>query len=110
MAEQELCPHLDTIGEVTKEDLLQKAKVGFHSFIPSALHSVLLCVCVCGCVLAMACTSYKSIYADQNKPKCVCVCNNLQLSVLFVPSSFFSCRGLASPVEQGVQTYGPVCR
>uniref|UniRef100_A0A8D0A5L5 Ubiquitin carboxyl-terminal hydrolase n=1 Tax=Sander lucioperca TaxID=283035 RepID=A0A8D0A5L5_SANLU len=32
MAEQELCPHLDSIGEVTKEDLLQKSKVGFHSF------------------------------------------------------------------------------
>ncbi|XP_032395949.1 ubiquitin carboxyl-terminal hydrolase 20 isoform X4 [Etheostoma spectabile] len=26
MAEQELCPHLDSIGEVTKEDLLQKSK------------------------------------------------------------------------------------
>uniref|UniRef100_A0A3Q3VTD3 Ubiquitin carboxyl-terminal hydrolase n=1 Tax=Mola mola TaxID=94237 RepID=A0A3Q3VTD3_MOLML len=26
MAEQDICPHLDTIGEVTKEDLLQKAK------------------------------------------------------------------------------------
>jgi len=30
MAEQELCPHLDSIGEVTKEDLLHKSKVGFH--------------------------------------------------------------------------------
>ncbi|KAM7368784.1 hypothetical protein PAMP_013091 [Pampus punctatissimus] len=26
MAEQDICPHLDTIGEVTKEDLLQKSK------------------------------------------------------------------------------------
>uniref|UniRef100_A0A3Q3GMQ0 Ubiquitin carboxyl-terminal hydrolase n=1 Tax=Labrus bergylta TaxID=56723 RepID=A0A3Q3GMQ0_9LABR len=26
MAEQEMCPHLDSIGEVTKEDLLQKSK------------------------------------------------------------------------------------
>ncbi|XP_051268467.1 ubiquitin carboxyl-terminal hydrolase 20 isoform X1 [Dicentrarchus labrax] len=26
MAEQDLCPHLDSIGEVTKEDLLQKSK------------------------------------------------------------------------------------
>uniref|UniRef100_A0A8C4NXG5 Ubiquitin carboxyl-terminal hydrolase n=1 Tax=Dicentrarchus labrax TaxID=13489 RepID=A0A8C4NXG5_DICLA len=32
MAEQDLCPHLDSIGEVTKEDLLQKSKVGFHIF------------------------------------------------------------------------------
>lgn len=104
MAEQDICPHLDTIGEVTKEDLLQKAKVGLHSFTPNALHSVLLRVC------AMASTSHKNIYADQAKPKCVCICNNLQLSVLFMPSSFFSCRGLASPVGQGVQIYGPVCR
>uniref|UniRef100_A0A669EFJ7 Ubiquitin carboxyl-terminal hydrolase n=1 Tax=Oreochromis niloticus TaxID=8128 RepID=A0A669EFJ7_ORENI len=29
MAEQDVCPHLDSIGEVTKEDLLQKSKVGF---------------------------------------------------------------------------------
>uniref|UniRef100_A0A7N6C074 Ubiquitin carboxyl-terminal hydrolase n=1 Tax=Anabas testudineus TaxID=64144 RepID=A0A7N6C074_ANATE len=33
MAEQDICPHLDSIGEVTKDDLLQKAKVGFHLFI-----------------------------------------------------------------------------
>uniref|UniRef100_A0A8D3BX67 Ubiquitin carboxyl-terminal hydrolase n=1 Tax=Scophthalmus maximus TaxID=52904 RepID=A0A8D3BX67_SCOMX len=26
MAEQDICPHLDSIGEVTKEDLLQKSK------------------------------------------------------------------------------------
>uniref|UniRef100_A0A7N6A1V7 Ubiquitin carboxyl-terminal hydrolase n=1 Tax=Anabas testudineus TaxID=64144 RepID=A0A7N6A1V7_ANATE len=26
MAEQDICPHLDSIGEVTKDDLLQKAK------------------------------------------------------------------------------------
>ncbi|XP_044189495.1 ubiquitin carboxyl-terminal hydrolase 20 isoform X1 [Thunnus albacares] len=26
MTEQDICPHLDTIGEVTKEDLLQKSK------------------------------------------------------------------------------------
>lgn len=32
MAEQDICPHLDSTGEVTKEDLLQKSKVGFHSF------------------------------------------------------------------------------
>uniref|UniRef100_A0A665TNG7 Ubiquitin carboxyl-terminal hydrolase n=1 Tax=Echeneis naucrates TaxID=173247 RepID=A0A665TNG7_ECHNA len=32
MAEQDICPHLDSIGQVTKEDLLQKSKVGFHSF------------------------------------------------------------------------------
>lgn len=29
---EDICPHLDSIGEVTKEDLLQKSKVGF-SFI-----------------------------------------------------------------------------
>lgn len=40
MAEQDLCPHLDSIGEVTKEDLLQKSKVGFNSFTVSVLHSV----------------------------------------------------------------------
>uniref|UniRef100_A0A665TDB2 Ubiquitin carboxyl-terminal hydrolase n=1 Tax=Echeneis naucrates TaxID=173247 RepID=A0A665TDB2_ECHNA len=28
MAEQDICPHLDSIGQVTKEDLLQKSKVG----------------------------------------------------------------------------------
>lgn len=28
MAEQDVCPHLDSTGEVTKEDLLQKSKVG----------------------------------------------------------------------------------
>uniref|UniRef100_A0A4W6BNK6 Ubiquitin carboxyl-terminal hydrolase n=1 Tax=Lates calcarifer TaxID=8187 RepID=A0A4W6BNK6_LATCA len=33
MAEQDICPHLDSIGEITKEDLLQKSKVGLHSFI-----------------------------------------------------------------------------
>lgn len=29
MAEQDVCLHLDSIGEVTKEDLLQKSKVRF---------------------------------------------------------------------------------
>ena len=29
MADQDICPHLDSIGEVTKEELLQKSKVGF---------------------------------------------------------------------------------
>lgn len=29
MAEQDACPHLDSTGEVTKEDLLQKSKVCF---------------------------------------------------------------------------------
>uniref|UniRef100_A0A3B3UVT8 Ubiquitin carboxyl-terminal hydrolase n=1 Tax=Poecilia latipinna TaxID=48699 RepID=A0A3B3UVT8_9TELE len=28
-----VCPHLDSIGEVTKEDLLQKSKVGVNEFI-----------------------------------------------------------------------------
>lgn len=28
MAEQDICPHVDSIGEITKEDLLLKAKVG----------------------------------------------------------------------------------
>lgn len=37
MAEQDICPHLDSIGDVTKEDLLQKSKVGFHSFTVNAL-------------------------------------------------------------------------
>lgn len=40
MAEQDICPHLDSIGDVTKEDLLQKSKVGFHSFTVNALHNV----------------------------------------------------------------------
>lgn len=40
MAEQDICPHLDSIGEVTKEDLLQKSKVGFHSFTVDVLHNV----------------------------------------------------------------------
>uniref|UniRef100_A0A8D3DKX6 Ubiquitin carboxyl-terminal hydrolase n=1 Tax=Scophthalmus maximus TaxID=52904 RepID=A0A8D3DKX6_SCOMX len=39
MAEQDICPHLDSIGEVTKEDLLQKSKVGFHSFSHSKYHN-----------------------------------------------------------------------
>lgn len=39
MAEQDICPHLDSIGEVTKEDLLQKSKVGFHSSAVNTLHS-----------------------------------------------------------------------
>lgn len=37
MAEQDACPHLDSTGEVTKEDLLQKSKVGSHSFPVSKL-------------------------------------------------------------------------
>uniref|UniRef100_A0A8C4NX47 Ubiquitin carboxyl-terminal hydrolase n=1 Tax=Dicentrarchus labrax TaxID=13489 RepID=A0A8C4NX47_DICLA len=41
MAEQDLCPHLDSIGEVTKEDLLQKSKVGFHIFAVVVLFSAL---------------------------------------------------------------------
>lgn len=40
MAEQDICPHLDSIGEITKEDLLQKSKVGLHSFIENVLHNV----------------------------------------------------------------------
>lgn len=40
MAEQDICPHLDSIGEVTKEDLLQKSKVGFHLFTVNVLHTV----------------------------------------------------------------------
>lgn len=48
-----MCPHLDTIGEVTKEDLLQKSKVGFNPFTVNIMHNVkdaqsrLLAVCVC---------------------------------------------------------------
>uniref|UniRef100_A0A4W6BP36 Ubiquitin carboxyl-terminal hydrolase n=1 Tax=Lates calcarifer TaxID=8187 RepID=A0A4W6BP36_LATCA len=41
MAEQDICPHLDSIGEITKEDLLQKSKVGLHSFIENVLVSTL---------------------------------------------------------------------
>ena len=33
MAEQDVCPHLDSIGEVTKEDLLLKSKVGGPQFV-----------------------------------------------------------------------------
>lgn len=40
MAEQDTCPHLDSIGEVTKDDLLQKAKVGFHPFTANTLQDV----------------------------------------------------------------------
>lgn len=39
MAEQEICPHLDSIGEVTKEDLLQKSKVRVIFFHSSQFHS-----------------------------------------------------------------------
>lgn len=47
MAEQDICPHLDSIGEVTKEDLLQKSKVGFHLFTVnmSKMLSPGLCSC-----------------------------------------------------------------
>lgn len=53
MAEQDVCPHLDSIGEVTKEDLLQKSKVGFLSHpvtvMPKLCVSVrdVLSSCVC---------------------------------------------------------------
>lgn len=40
MADQDVCPHLDSIGEVTKEDLLQKSKVGF-SYSKGAVKHVL---------------------------------------------------------------------
>uniref|UniRef100_A0A8C6LA41 Ubiquitin carboxyl-terminal hydrolase n=1 Tax=Nothobranchius furzeri TaxID=105023 RepID=A0A8C6LA41_NOTFU len=44
MAEQDVCPHMDSIGEVTKEDLIQKSKMRrmLHNFVSSyADHSTL---------------------------------------------------------------------
>lgn len=50
MAESDACPHLDSVGEVTKEDLLQKSKVGFFiSFVVNMFlgASHWLCASVC---------------------------------------------------------------
>lgn len=40
MAEQDICPHVDSIGEITKEDLLLKAKVGLFPSPQLILYTV----------------------------------------------------------------------
>uniref|UniRef100_A0A8C7K0H6 Ubiquitin carboxyl-terminal hydrolase n=1 Tax=Oncorhynchus kisutch TaxID=8019 RepID=A0A8C7K0H6_ONCKI len=43
----DICPHLNSIGEVTKEELLQKSKVSMNGFKSDCVNLVCVCVCVC---------------------------------------------------------------
>lgn len=127
MAEQDICPHLDSIGEVTKDDLLQKSKVGFHLFTINVLHDVkdtvghwqwvpwpthLLQLFYNWC----SNLGYISPHCYNNQKeveymKALLYCLFIKFKTSFLYSCTSSCcREPASHVAQGVQTCGPVCR
>lgn len=71
MAEQDICPHLDSIGEVTTEDLLQKSKVSFHSFTVNCMQPhVKDALCRLLAVCAVASSPLKSIIGVMINPLC----------------------------------------
>lgn len=84
MAEQDACPHLDSTGEVTKEDLLQKSKVGFivHMIVNKAkedqffltinLTSFLLVAACSLCVITNCATI--CLLAPSTKIRYLCTC------------------------------------
>lgn len=102
MAEQDACPHLDSTGEVTKEDLLQKSKVGFHSFpgselcqrcsgpgpsiITINLASLMAAAACSGCVRTDAASSV-ALHSQPTELRYMCVhtyCSHCHIDILLV--------------------------
>lgn len=90
MAEQELCPHLDSIGEVTKEDLLQKSKVGFHSFTWNVKEAQFRSLDVCAMVYTSLKVVVAALYHFSNNHMSWNICSAM-LSLLGIDSEKHPC-------------------